>query len=205
LLARRGVVRVLATDNDARAIACAADNIRRLGLASAGRGRQAEIFPPGQAPACRLQSALASRAGRHRARAAVYDPDSRMLQGFLAGLASHLSTARRGWLILSDLAEHLGLRSRDELLAAFARAGSRWPGVSTPSPTFHGRASDRNDPCMPPVRAKSPPSGDWLRPIPAGRSEILRICRRSEINSNICATQQYNDQRVLRIPLKALP
>ena len=47
---------------------------------------------------------------------AVYDEGSRMLKGFLAGLAAHLSPGGEGWLILSDLAEHLGLRSRDELL-----------------------------------------------------------------------------------------
>jgi hypothetical protein len=47
---------------------------------------------------------------------AVYDPDSGMLQGFLGGLAEHLAADGEGWLILSDLAEHLGLRSREELL-----------------------------------------------------------------------------------------
>ena len=44
--------------------------------------------------------------------AAVYDPDSRMLRGWLAGLAAHLAEGGEGWLVLSDLAEHLGLRSR---------------------------------------------------------------------------------------------
>ena len=41
-----------------------------------------------------------------------------MLLGFLGGLAAHLTPEGEGWLLLSDLAEHLGLRSRDELLAA---------------------------------------------------------------------------------------
>ena len=40
-----------------------------------------------------------------------------MLKGFLTGLADHLSPGGEGWLILSDLAEHLGLRSREFLMA----------------------------------------------------------------------------------------
>ncbi len=43
----------------------------------------------------------------------VYDPDAAMLNGFLAGLADHLRPGGEGWLVLSDLAEHLGLRGRD--------------------------------------------------------------------------------------------
>ena len=40
-----------------------------------------------------------------------------MLRGFLSGVAAHLELAGEAWLILSDLAEHLGLRTRAELLA----------------------------------------------------------------------------------------
>ena len=46
-----------------------------------------------------------------------------MLRGFLSGLAAHLETEGEGWLILSDLAEHLGLRSRNELLAWISDGG----------------------------------------------------------------------------------
>ena len=41
---------------------------------------------------------------------------------FLAGLAAHLVPTGEGWLILSDLAEHLGLRTRAELLSTFDAA-----------------------------------------------------------------------------------
>ena len=40
-----------------------------------------------------------------------------MLKGFLSKLKEHLLPSGEGWLILSDLAEHLGLRTREELLA----------------------------------------------------------------------------------------
>jgi hypothetical protein len=46
-----------------------------------------------------------------------------MLRGFLAGLAEHLEADGEGWLIPSDLAEHLALRSRNELLALIEAAG----------------------------------------------------------------------------------
>jgi methylase of polypeptide subunit release factors len=76
---------------------------------------------------------------------AVYDPDSRMLRGFLDGLAAHLAPDGEGWLILSDLAEHLGLRSRDELLGLIDVAGLQVLGRSDVRPT-HPRASDTSDP-----------------------------------------------------------
>ena len=51
------------------------------------------------------------------------DPESQMLKGFLAGLKDHLSPEGEAWLILSDLAEHLELRSRQELLSWIEDAG----------------------------------------------------------------------------------
>jgi len=68
-----------------------------------------------------------------------------MLRGFLAGLAVHLDVDGEGWLILSDLAEHLGLRSRDELLGWIAAAGLQVLGRIETRPK-HPKASDRSDP-----------------------------------------------------------
>ena len=48
-----------------------------------------------------------------------------MLKGFLSGLAEHLDVGGEGWLILSDIAEHLGLRPRSDLLAWIEAAGLR--------------------------------------------------------------------------------
>jgi methylase of polypeptide subunit release factors len=76
---------------------------------------------------------------------AVYDEGSRMLRGFLAGLPAHLAPAGEGWLILSDLAEHLGLRSRDVLLALIDGAGLRVLGRSEARPR-HPKAADADDP-----------------------------------------------------------
>jgi methylase of polypeptide subunit release factors len=76
---------------------------------------------------------------------AIYDFENRMLLGFLRALPAHLERGGEGWLILSDLAEHLGLRSRSELLEAFAAAGLRVVKRTDVRPT-HPRAYDKADP-----------------------------------------------------------
>jgi methylase of polypeptide subunit release factors len=75
----------------------------------------------------------------------IYDEDGRMLRAFLAGLPAHLAPGGEGWLVLSDLAEHLGLRTRDALLAAFDAAGLEVVGRLDARPA-HPRAADRSDP-----------------------------------------------------------
>lgn len=145
ILARHGVARVIATDNDTRALACATENIRRLGLAASVEVVEADLFPPGRAQLVVCNPPwLPGRAGSSLERA-VYDPDSRMLHGFLEGLTNRLAPGGEGWLILSDLAEHLGLRSRDDLLADFARAGLKLVERHDIAPS-HRRAGDRGDP-----------------------------------------------------------
>jgi hypothetical protein len=76
---------------------------------------------------------------------AVYDPGGRMLRGFLGGLARHLEPGGEGWLVMSDLAERLGLRTRAELLDAIEWARLRVVGTAGTRPR-HPRASDAADP-----------------------------------------------------------
>ncbi|MDP9862423.1 MULTISPECIES: class I SAM-dependent methyltransferase [Streptosporangium] len=145
VLARRGVERLVATDQDPRALACARDNLERLGLAGRVDVVHADLFPPGRAPlvVCNppwIPAKPASPLDR-----AVYDPGGRMLRGFLNGLAGHLEPDGEGWLILSDLAEHLALRTRAELLSAFEAAGLRVVDRLETRPR-HPRAFDGTDP-----------------------------------------------------------
>jgi SAM-dependent methyltransferase len=145
VLARRGVGRVVATDMDARALACATANLLQLGVSDCVDVQQTNMFPPGLADIIVCNPPwLPARPGSP-VEHAVYDEGSAMLLGFLKGLAGHLAPMGEGWLILSDLAEHLGLRSRAELLAAFTSAGLQVVGRLDTVPV-HGKATDASDP-----------------------------------------------------------
>ncbi|MFE6779811.1 methyltransferase [Streptomyces sp. NPDC057702] len=145
LLARRGVRRVVATDQDPRALACARENAARLAVAERVEVVAADLFPPGRAPLVVCNPPWVPAKPASPVEYAVYDPDSRMLRGFLDGLAAHLAPGGEGWLILSDLAEHLGLRSRDELRRLVAAAGLRVVDRLDTRPR-HRRATDPTDP-----------------------------------------------------------
>jgi len=145
VLARRGVARIVATDQDPRALACARDNLGRLGLASQVDIVQADLFPEGRAPLVVCNPPWVPARPSSPIEHAVYDPDSRMLRGFLNGLADHLTPGGEGWLILSDLAEHLGLRPRAELDAAIEQAGLQVIGRLDIKPR-HPKAADDHDP-----------------------------------------------------------
>jgi len=145
VLARRGVKHVIATDQDPRALACARQNIARLGLLGRVEIVQADLFPEGRAPLIVCNPPWLPARANSPIERAIYDPESRMLLGFLDGLAAHLEPGGEGWLILSDLAEHLGLRTREALLAAIDAAGLMLVGRLDTKPT-HPRASDDTDP-----------------------------------------------------------
>jgi len=145
VLARRGVERVIATDVQPRALVCARENIERLGLAQRVEVVQADLFPAGRAALVVCNPPWIPARPSSALEAGVYDPDGQMLRGFVSGLPAHLEPGGEGWLILSDLAEHLGLRTRAELLAEFAAAGLRVVDRIDVSPT-HPRTADRNDP-----------------------------------------------------------
>ncbi|MEV0619103.1 methyltransferase [Nonomuraea sp. NPDC050404] len=145
VLAGRGVRRVVATDLDERAVACARDNVARLGLDGRVEVVRADLFPPGRASLIVCNPPWLPAKPASSLDHAVYDPGGRMLRGFLGGLGNHLEPAGEGWLVLSDLAEHLGLRTRAELLAEFERAGLRVAGRLDVVPR-HRRTGDADDP-----------------------------------------------------------
>jgi len=145
VLARRGIKRIIATDQDQRALDCARENIARLGLDAQIEVVQADLFPAGRAALVVCNPPWIPARPSSPLEYAVFDPDSRMLKGFLNGLAAHLMPGGEGWLILSDLAEHLGLRSRTELLATIDAAGLQVAAKIDVKPN-HPRASDSSDP-----------------------------------------------------------
>lgn len=144
LLVRRGVQRVVATEQDPRALACARDNLQRLGVLAQVQLQSADLFPEGRAPLVVCNPPWVPARPSSPIEHAVYDEGSRMLRGFLAGLAAHLEPEGEGWLILSDLAEHLGLRSREQLLGWIAEAGLKVLGREDIRP-HHAKAADAGD------------------------------------------------------------
>jgi SAM-dependent methyltransferase len=145
VLARRGIERVVATDLDPRALACARENIRQLGLGERVDVVQADLFPEGRAALVICNPPWIPARPSSPMENGIYDPDSQMLRGFLAKLTEHLEPDGEGWLILSDLAEHLGLRTRAQLLEEFEAAGLRVLGRNDVPPR-HPRAADKTDP-----------------------------------------------------------
>ena len=145
MLARRGIAKVIATDMDPRALSCARENLHRLNLDDQVEVVQADLFPEGRAPLVVCNPPWLPGRPSSSIEYAIYDPDSRMLKGFLGGLAGHLAPGGEGWLILSDFAEHLGLRPREQLLAMIEQAGLTVIARHDVRPT-HPRASDASDP-----------------------------------------------------------
>jgi SAM-dependent methyltransferase len=145
VLAKRGVARIVATDQDNRALSCARENIARLDVDAQVELQKTDLFPAGRAPLIVCNPPWLPARPSSPIESAIYDPDSHMLRGFLEGLAAHLEDRGEGWLILSDFAEHLGLRSREELLAWIDAGGLRVAGKIDTRPK-HGKASDDSDP-----------------------------------------------------------
>jgi methylase of polypeptide subunit release factors len=145
VLAKRGIARIVATDMDQRALSCARDNFARLDLNDRVELVEADLFPEGRAPLVVCNPPWVPARPNSSIEYAVYDPESRMLRGFLSGLKDHLTPGGEGWLILSDLAEHLGLRPREQLLEWIAAAGLKVLGRTDVRPV-HPRAADETDP-----------------------------------------------------------
>jgi methylase of polypeptide subunit release factors len=166
VLARRGIQRIVATDNDPRALACARENIERLGLAKQVEVVEADLFPEGQAALVVCNPPWVPARPSTPIERGIYDPESQMLRGFLAGLGAHLLPGGEGWLVLSDLAEHLGLRTRAELLAMIDAAGLAVVKRADTRPR-HPKAADEDDPLH---AARAAEVTSLWRLVPAGRA-----------------------------------
>jgi len=144
ILAKRGVQQVIGTDLSPRALACAQENIERLGLSDKVQLQQVDLFPEGQAGLIVCNPPWVPARAITTLEQAVYDDNSSMLRGFLNGLRAHLLPEGEGWLILSDLAEHLGLRTREELMGWIDAAGLYVVYRMDTQPT-HGKVQDASD------------------------------------------------------------
>lgn len=145
ILAKRGVEHIVATDNSPRALACARDNVDRLNLTERVTVQGPDLFPEGRADLVVCNPPWLPARPTSAVENGVYDRDSAMLREFLTGLPAALTPGGEGWLILSDLAEHLELRSRTELLDLIASAGLRVVDKIDTAPR-HPKSHDPADP-----------------------------------------------------------
>ena len=143
-LAQRGIEKIIGTDLDNRALICAKENIDRLKLGSTIEIVQADLYPQGKASLIVCNPPWLPARPSSSLERAVYDPESQMLKGFLSGLADHLFDGGEAWLIISDLAEHLGLRTRKELLEWIEQAGLFVLSRMDTKPK-HKKVFDKND------------------------------------------------------------
>ena len=147
ILAKRGVRQIAATDNNPRALQCATANMEGLGLAKQVILVEADLFPTNNVKADLIVCnppwlpAKANAPIEH----AIYDPNSTMLKGFLSGVSTHLNTDGEAWLLMSNLAEHIGLRSADELAKWITDAGLTIVEKLDIKPK-HAKATDQSDP-----------------------------------------------------------
>ena len=159
ILAKRGVSEIVATDQDPRALACAKENLDRLGLLKHVSVEYTDMFPQGRAALIVCNPPWVPATPSSPVERAIFDPDSRMLSAFLNGLTDHLEPDGEGWLILSDLAEHLGLRTRQAFLTMVSKAGLR--------------VAERHD-----IRPAHPKVGDATDPLHVARAaEITSLWR----------------------------
>jgi methylase of polypeptide subunit release factors len=144
VLARAGA-RVVATDLEPAAVACARDNAGRLGLADRVEVVQADLFTGGSFDLVVSNPPWLPDAAHTPLERAVFDPGGAFLARLLAGLPPHLAPGGEAWLVVGDLAERLGLRPAGEIEAAAARAGLRVTD-RLETAVAHPRARDASDP-----------------------------------------------------------
>lgn len=145
IIAKRGFEKVVATDSEPRAISCASENLQRLGLDSKIEIQKANLFPEGQADLIVCNPPWLPARPTSRMENAVYDFENQMLKSFLLGAVSHLNTKGEVWLIISNLAELLNLREKDELMNLFISSGLKVIERLDTQPR-HPKSLDREDP-----------------------------------------------------------
>lgn len=145
VLARRGVERIVATDASPRALSCARANVHDLELSDHIEVVGPALYPPGRADLIVCNPPWLPARPTSDLERGVYDPDSAMLREFLEALPEHLEPGGEGWLIVSDLAELLELRTRADLLTLIEAAGLRVVDRLDTAPR-HRRATASEDP-----------------------------------------------------------
>ncbi len=145
MLIARGFQRVIATDANPRALVCAQDNLTRLGMSSQATLIESTEIPDEKASLIVVNPPWLPGKPTTLLEQAIYDPSSQMLKSVLFQAGSRLRPGGEVWLILSDLAERLRLRSREDLLA-WIQAGGLIVIEQRDTRPQHPKSKDPSDP-----------------------------------------------------------
>jgi Ribosomal protein L11 methyltransferase (PrmA) len=144
-LLQKGADSVVGTDIEPRAVACAKENAQFFKVADRFTVEERPLFPSGRADLVVCNPPWVPEPPKNRVDRAVFDDESQMLKGFLDGLPKHLSANGRGALIISNLAELLGLRDPDFLTNLFTEYALKCTARFEVT-AKHGKAKDTSDP-----------------------------------------------------------
>lgn len=144
-LLQKGAASVVGTDIDPRAVACAEENAKFFKVEGRFTVEERPLFPKGRADLVVCNPPWVPEPPKNRVDRAVFDEGSEMLKGFLDGLPKHLTPGGRGALLLSNLAELLGLREPGWLELEFDRCLLTIAGRFDMT-AKHGKAKDKSDP-----------------------------------------------------------
>lgn len=146
ILAKRGFKAIVATDTELRAIQCARQNlVMDRSIGARVELLETEEFPPGKADLIVCNPPWLPLRATSRLERAVYDHNDEMLHHFLRGVALFLQTDGQAWLIISNLAELLGLRPEGEIQSLIEENGLVVINKLETKPS-HKRATDDKDP-----------------------------------------------------------
>ena len=144
ILAKRGIKHIIATDTNPVAITTAAANFARLAVSEQITLSEQDLFPEGCADLIVCNPPWLPAKPSSLIETALYDPNSQMLRAFLSGVAKHLNEQGQAWLIMSNLAELIGLRGADDLNTWIADAGLRILAKHDTTPK-HAKSQDSSD------------------------------------------------------------
>ncbi len=145
ILARRGIAHIIGTDTNPRAVAAARANIQRLGYSAQIQINATDLLPAGSADLIVCNPPWLPAKPGADIETALYDPNHAMLHALLAQAPARLKPGGELWLIMSDLAEHLGLRPANALAQWFNDAGLTVAARSHTRPQ-HAKAQRQHDP-----------------------------------------------------------
>lgn len=158
VLAQRGVERVVATDINPRAVACARDNAHRLGVADRVEAIEADLFPDGRADLIVCNPPWLPGEPTSDLEVGIYDPGSTCCAASSPACPRTSSrAARAGWSSPTSPSASACAPARS-CSGSSAMRDSRSSTGWRPCPATSGRAT-RRTPCTPPGVRRSPPSG----------------------------------------------